>query len=140
MLEVQETNFPIVSVQFINAVSLEDVEQYLSHFDQWLTRETPFGLILSQLNDPNKDMIDDETVYQAVHRTIVQWGKQNKAQILQHCAGIALLVEDVEELAQKRRAAPKTITAIYGCPGQACVTALEAQQWISQQLLRCGNS
>ncbi|MGI0495088.1 hypothetical protein ACN4EG_25165 [Alkalinema pantanalense CENA528] len=136
MIIIQDTQFPIVSVQFVNAVSLADVAEYLAQFDQWLTRKTPFGVLLSHVTDPTQATIEDETVHQAVHRAIVQWGKENQDRLAQHCVGMVLLIEDAAEFAQKQRAAPKTITAIYGCPGQACATRSEAEQWLQQQLIQ----
>ncbi|OUC11714.1 MAG: hypothetical protein B0A82_26320 [Alkalinema sp. CACIAM 70d] len=134
MIVIQDSKFPIVAVQFVNAISLADVEQYLAQFDQWLGRETAFGVLLAQVSDPTQATIEDETVHQAVHRAIVQWGKQNRDRIAQHCVGMVLLIEDAAEFAQKQRAVPKTITAIYGCPGQACATRSAAEQWLQQQL------
>lgn len=130
MITINETNYPIISVHFENVATLEDTEKYLSRFGNWLLHEHQFGIIIRQSNSQEKDT--DQVA--AVHQLIVQWIKQNKSKIAQFCVGIALVIDTAETLENRRKTAPKTITAIYGCPGQVFETQTEAQQWIQQQM------
>ena len=130
MIAINEANYPIISVHFERVATLEDTEEYLYHFNSWLSHEQQFGVIVHQSNSQGRDTAQVE----AVHRLIVQWTKQNKLKIAQFCVGMALVINAAEMLENRRKTAAKTITAIYGCPGQVFATQMEARQWIQQQM------
>lgn len=130
MITINEANYPIISVHFEHVVTLEDTEKYLHHFNNWLSLERQFGIIVHQSNSQEKDTAQVE----AVHRLIVQWTKQNKSKIAQFCVGMALVIDAAEILENRQKTDPKTITAIYGCPGQVFATPMEARHWIQQQM------
>ena len=130
MLTINEENYPIISVHFEHIATLEDTKKYLAHFDNWLSREQQFGIILHQ----SKSQKSDTAQVEAVHQLIVQWTKRNKSKIAQFCVGMALVIDAAEILENRRKTAPKTITAIYGCHGQVFATQTEARQWIQQQM------
>lgn len=129
MITINEA-YPLISVHFEQVVTLGDTEKYLAHFDNWLAHEHQFGIVVHQSNS----QAGDKAQVEAVHRLITQWAKQNKSKIAQFCVGMALVVDAAQNSENQRKTAPKTITAIYGCPGQVFTTQIEARQWVQQQM------
>jgi hypothetical protein len=131
MIIINESNYPIVSIRFENASTLEDTEKYLSYFDKWLSLNQKFGLILDQSTaQQQEDQVKSNSVeIEAIHRLTVEWAKQNKDRITQFCFGMAL-VYDGDDLEKRKKAAPKTIAGIFGCLGQVFASQVEAEQWL----------
>ncbi|WP_103667728.1 hypothetical protein [Pseudanabaena sp. BC1403] len=135
MIDINESNYPIVSVHFENASTLEDTEKYLAHFDKWLSSNQKFGLILDQSTSQKQESAQVAEVnhnpseIEAVHRLTVEWAKQNKDRIMQFCLGMAI-VYDGDDLEKRKKATPKTIAGIFGCLGQVFASQVEAEQWL----------
>ncbi len=131
-IAIDEDHYPVVFVHFQNATTLEDTEKYLSHFQGWLSKQDRFGIILHQSHaeDGNTDEVAE------AHRLTVQWAKKNKQQLTEYCAGIALIVERVEDLAERETMVPKIIQTVFGCAGQAFGNPAAAELWIQQQIAK----
>jgi hypothetical protein len=67
------------------------------------------------------------------HRLTVQWARQNKSKIAQFCVGMVLVIDTPEILENRRSIISKGIETIFGCPGQAFATQVEARLWLQQQ-------
>jgi queuine/archaeosine tRNA-ribosyltransferase len=129
-IAIDEDNYPVVLVHFENVATLEDTEKYLSHFQAWLSKQHRFGIILHQSH--TEDGNTDEVA--KAHRLTVQWAKQNKQQLTEYCAGIALIVEGVEDLAERKTMVPQIIKTVFSCAGQAFGNPAAAELWIQQQI------
>ncbi|MBL1174804.1 hypothetical protein [Pantanalinema sp. GBBB05] len=133
MLTIHEETYPIVSIQFDQVATLADTKTYLARFAHWLAQKHQFGVIVHQSYAPESSQPDPDQIA-AVHRLTMQWAKQHKAAISQFCVGLALVIDLPEIPPDRQRSSAKTITAIFGCPGQAFITCAAARQWIQQQL------
>ncbi|MGI0485835.1 hypothetical protein ACN4EK_10385 [Pantanalinema rosaneae CENA516] len=137
MLTIHEETYPIVLIQLENVATLAETTNYLTRFADWLAQEHKFGIIMHQSHAQPTTVEShepDPAQTEAVHRLTMQWAKQHKAKIRQFCVGLALVMDLPEIPPERQRSAAKTITAIFGCPGQVFMTCMEARQWIQQQL------
>jgi hypothetical protein len=135
MLTIDEERYPVVIVEFEGVTTLEDTKTYLSRFDTWLARGQAFGIVVHQImaEDVTPEQADENQI-KAIHQLTAQWAKQNKPQISQHCAGIAMVV-DSAAIAQERQAkTPKFIESLFGCAGQVFQSQTDAEQWVQHQL------
>ncbi|MBP0002785.1 MAG: hypothetical protein J7642_03525 [Cyanobacteria bacterium SBC] len=131
MIEIEEQNYPIVSVKFEGVATLEETEAYLSQFTDWLSREKPFGLILYRSNSEDGEDVDRA---KQSHELVVRWAKQYKPQIAQYCMGMAV-VSDLSQMSERQQQmAPKALGVLFGCPGQVFDNSTDAEQWLQQQL------
>jgi hypothetical protein len=130
MLTINESQYPSVSVHFEGATTLEELETYLSHFTDWLSRNTPFGIMMHRSSKQDENVDLDQA--KQVHQSTVQWAKQNKSQITQSCVGIVLVGDAFE--GNQKAATLKGLRSVFGCPVQIVETQAEAEHWIQQQL------
>ncbi|PPT04903.1 hypothetical protein CKA32_004335 [Geitlerinema sp. FC II] len=133
MVEIDETNYPMVSVKFTEIATLEDTETYLACFTDWLARENPFGLMLFR---GNSEEVEDREMAKQSHNLVVRWAKENKANIARYCMGLAV-VGDLSKMSKKQQQmAPKALGVLFGCPGQIFGNSTDAERWLQQQLNR----
>lgn len=130
MLTINESLYPIVSAHFQGTATMAETESYLSHFEDWLMKARPFGIILSQ----TQSQAVDPKKMQSIHLFTAQWAKQHQSQITAHCQGLAMVVETERERIDRQAKTPQLIKTVFGCPGQIFSHSAEARQWIQRQL------
>jgi hypothetical protein len=130
VLTIDELHYPIVSVHFEGATTLEELDTYLSHFTDWLSRNTPFGIVIHRSNQHDENVDLDQA--KKVHQSTVQWAKQNKSQITQSCVGMVLVGDTFES--NQKAATLKGLQSVFGCPVQIVETHAQAEHWIQQQI------
>lgn len=129
MLTVNDKTWPIVYVNFDGARTLEDVQDYLQNFDNWLSREEKFSLIINQTNAE----IADSNSSKEVKKIEMQWINENKPRIAKYCSNIAMVVDSDEMLSKMQPMAAKVVEHMFGCSGQAFGVIQEAESWIKEQ-------
>jgi hypothetical protein len=115
--------WPVVTVNFIDIPTDEDIRRWLAAMDQWLAREEPFSVVLLTKNKGMSPLARRE---QGI------WFKQNKATLAQYCVGVARVVQqdqDPEKLAgaAMQNAMPFKLAA---CDSLAGAQELAAQ-WLA---------
>lgn len=129
MLTINDKTWPIVYVNFDGVRTLEDVQEYLQNFENWLSREEKFSLIINQTNAELAHSNDSKEA----HTIEIQWVNENKPRIAQYCSNVAMVIDSSEMLAKMQPMAPKVIKQMFGCLGQAFGSIQEAEDWIKQQ-------
>ncbi|BAY84419.1 hypothetical protein NIES267_39150 [Calothrix parasitica NIES-267] len=129
MLKINDRTWPIVYVHFDGARTLEDVQEYLENFENWLSREKEFSLIINQ----NNAEIADSNSSKEVKKIEMQWIHENKPRIAKYCSNIAMVVDSDEMLSKMQPMAPKVVEHMFGCSGQAFSSMQEAESWIEEQ-------
>ncbi|VEP18294.1 conserved hypothetical protein [Hyella patelloides LEGE 07179] len=125
---ITEEKYPIIYVHFKGAATLENTQNFLARFSEWLSRSESFSLILRQTSIEKESVPAEES--KKFHLAIAQWAKQNKPQIAQYCIGMAMVIDSPEALKEQQVKLPKTINSLFGCSGQAFATNTEAEEWI----------
>ncbi|MBE9040680.1 hypothetical protein IQ235_07790 [Oscillatoriales cyanobacterium LEGE 11467] len=133
MVKINEEDYPIVSVKFENTATIEETQQYLDRFSNWLSRDHLFGLILHQ---PQATPDNPEEIERAKksHQLVVTWAKPNKPKIARYCVGIAVVVDLSQMSKHKQKIAPKALKVLFGCSGQIFGDRANAEQWIHRTL------
>ncbi|NJM22187.1 MAG: hypothetical protein HC907_27475 [Richelia sp. SM1_7_0] len=129
MLTINDKTWPIIYVNFDGARTLEDVEEYLQNFENWLSREEQFSLIINQTNAE----IADSNSSKEVKKIEMQWIHENKPRIAKYCSNIAMVVDWDEMLSKMKTMVPKVVEQMFGCSGQAFGSIQEAEDWIKQE-------
>lgn len=129
MLTINDKTWPLVYVNFDGARTLEDVQEYLQNFDDWLSREEKFSLIINQTNAE----IADSNSSKEVKKIEMQWIHENKPRITKYCSNIAMVVDSDKMLSKMQPMAPKVVEQMFGCLGQAFGSIQEAESWIEEQ-------
>ncbi|GEM_PF-4754774 len=129
MLTINDKTWPIVYVNFDGVRTLEDVQEYLQNFENWLSREEQFSLIINQTNAE----LADSNSSKEVKKIEMQWINENKPRIAKYCSHIAMVVDWDEMLNKMQPMAPKVVEQMFGCSGQAFGSIQEAEDWIEEQ-------
>lgn len=125
---ITDKTYPLVYVHFQGASTLENTQNFLARFDEWLLRQKSFSLILRQTEIENDSVPEEE--HTKVHRAIAQWAKQNKPRIANYCIGMAMVIDSTEAFEAEKNKIPKMINGMFGCSGKAFQTEDLAKAWL----------
>ena len=130
MIKFNEEKFPVVYIYIDGGNTIQDLQTYLNRFDNWLSRQEYFGIILQQ-NFPQQAQ---EKPSKEVKQLEMEWSKQNKHRISKYCLGMAIVVDSNEILEKWQPIASKSILNMFGCPGQVFAAIPEAEEWLAKQM------
>ena len=88
---ITDKTYPLVYVHFQGASTLENTQNFLARFDEWLSCRESFSIILRQTAMENESLPAEE--HHQVHRAIAQWAKQNKPSVANYCVGMAMVID-----------------------------------------------
>ncbi len=130
MITFNEEKFPVVYVYIDGVNTIQDLQAYLNRFDNWLSRQECFGIILQQKfpqqaqDKPSKE----------VKKLEIEWSKQNKHRISKYCFGMAIVIDSKEFFEKWQPIASQSILNMFGCPGQVFAAIPPAEEWIAKQI------
>ena len=130
MIIFNEEKWPVVYVYIYGEQTFQDLQDYLNRFDNWLSREESFGIILKQefaqqvQEKPSKEIKQLER----------GWFRQNKPRISKYCLGMAMVINSTEVLEKWQPIASKSILNMFGCSGQVFAAITQAEEWIVKQM------
>lgn len=134
MVKINEEKWPVVYVRYEGARTTEDLRIFQKHFEGWLSRQEPFGIVFIQTG---MDQQAPSPPPKELHDAQVAWTQQNRERIERYCVGMATTIDstNVELLNRLRQVAPTYLKQTYACQGDIFTTLIEAEQWITQRML-----
>lgn len=123
-----ESNWPIISLSLGENFDQETVEEYIAYWEELLSRQSPFGLIM--LHSSEKNVRPER----AVTQLYMNWCKRIKHEIAQYCSGIAVVMQNAKLLALYKPVTAVSTKRTYGCPGGAFAKEVEAIKWLEELL------
>lgn len=130
MIKFNEEKFPVVYVYIDGVNTIQDLQTYLNRFDNWLSRQEYFGIILQQ-NFPQQAQ---EKPSKEVKKLEIEWSKKNKHRISKYCLGMAIVIDSKEIFEKWQPIASQSILNMFGCPGQVFAAIPPAEEWIAKQM------
>jgi hypothetical protein len=123
-----ESNWPIISLSLGENLDQETVEGYIAYWEELLSRQSPFGLIMLHSSEKNA------RPERAVTQSYMNWCKRSKHEIAQYCSGIAVVMQNAKLLALYKPVTAVSTKRTYGCPGGAFAKEAEAVRWLEELL------
>lgn len=127
MVTITEDSWPMATVSFDDMPTVEETETFLEHFDEWLTRDERFGLLIVTTTG-----IDTQPDRDATKRQI-SWVRENQPRIEQNCAGLARVVHS-DELTEQSEDHTQVVENLYGCPAAIFDEQNAAERWLTERL------
>ena len=127
-IAIVDQAYPFIYVHFQGASTLEDTHNFLARFEEWLSRQESFSLVLRQTAIENESIPAEE--HHKVHRLIAQWAKQHKPQIANYCIAMAMIIDSTEAFEAEKNKIPKMIDGMFGCPGKAFQKTESGKEWL----------
>jgi len=130
VIQIDEKSGSIFYVTFNGPKQMDDIETYLSRFDEWLSQDKTFSLILNQIDAEAAEANRAE----GSQKREAEWLRQNKPRIAQRCAWIAMVLDSAILVEKWQPIAPKAIENMFGCSGRVFSSVSDAEQWIEKQM------
>ena len=135
-IAIVDQAYPFIYIHFQGASTLEDTHNFLARFEEWLSRQESFSLVLRQTAIENESILAEE--HHKVHRSIAQWAmrsecfsaKQRKPQIANYCVGMAMVTDSTEAFKAEKNKISKMIDGVFGCPGKAFQKTESGKEWL----------
>ncbi|AFK20088.1 hypothetical protein E6P09_14775 [Haloferax mediterranei ATCC 33500] len=129
MAEINDDDWPIVTVTFDGGPAVQETEAFLTAFDGWLSRESEFAVLLEKQSFGGSK---DETKEATKRRD--EWLAANRAEIEQYCRGIAVVTESRTLFRLFKPVVKRLMGKKFGCPGVMYSSRSEAQQWLDERV------
>ena len=130
MVIFNEEKWPVVYVYIDGEKTLQDLQDYLTRFDKWLSRKECFGIIQKQEFTEQVQKKESKEIKQLERK----WIRQNKPRISQYCLGMAMIMSSTEALEKWQPIASKSILNMFGCSGQVFAAIPQAEEWMTKQM------
>jgi iron complex transport system substrate-binding protein len=127
-----DKDWPIVTVTARGVGTVEDTEEYIARWEEWLDRAEasgrPFAVEMISLHD------EQPRQNREARKLNTRWHKENREHVAGCCAGIATVVKSSRLLALFQTIAAGYVKRTMGCPGSIFASRDEARTWLDERL------